>query len=680
MLFMMIIPVYAAEGDWEIIDTDPSITIVNTSKNHTYNAYQIFTGQLARMQRVVPDPKDTSDEPAVYPEYSIKTNNSQIHIYLKDDKYYLVSNGEEYQGSTAKATPVYEQSLRSLEWGSGITDDGIIALYQQYVDATAQVPDVLPAGKTLREYLQEYFEAEDVAQKIRGTEDSGAVKFANFISAGGNGKVYLGSVAATANGDGGTAKLELTEQGYYMITETASNNTTIPDSTSESIAYSRYIVRVAGTVVLEPKSDAPRVIKKVYDNHSLSGLNGDAANEDAMIPGFDLDSGSTSSHTTQNGIYPAHPDGTSGGWNDVADYSIGDAVPFKIVGTLPNTYTGYYNYKYVIHDTLAAGYTIIPSTIHMYVVDGDSQTMIELAPAATGGNVTWDAKKDDEDATRLNITIGNTKLIDINGSSKEDVPENQLINENSKIVVEYAATLNYKANVGTAGNEGSVYLEFSNNPNPSSVITTSKTPKDEVVVYTYMVEGVKIAAQQQSQTNLTLAGAEFKLRREDKKWYKLTKTENAEGETVYDVTWVSDEESASIITSNGSGLFDYKGLDDGTYYLKEVVAPFGYILPTDEFKFALHADIDNSQSYNGIPTSVWASGKKVTAITEGSYQSQFSAHVDNNQTVILTVTNSEQSQLPITGGVGVYIIYGVGISLIIVTSTLLIVKKRKESK
>lgn len=678
MVFMMIVPAYAAEDNWEIIENDPSITIVNTSKNHTYSAYQIFTGQLARMQREVPDPNDTSDEPDVYPEYSIKTNNAEIHIYLKDGKYYLVSNGEEYTESTAKATPVYEQSLRSLEWGNGITDDGIIALYRQYVDATATIPDTLPTGTTLRDYLQDNFTAEAVAQKIRGTEDSGAVKLANFIAAGGEGKKYLGTVAAKANGDGGTAKLVLSEQGYYMITENAANNTAIPDSANEAIAYSRYIVRVAGTVVLEPKSDAPKVIKKVYDNHQLTGLDAKGGDEDAMIAGFKLDSGSKEPHTTQLGLYPAHSDGTTGGWNDVADYSIGDAVPFKIIGTLPNTYTGYYNYKYVFHDTLDAGYSIIPSTIHMYVLNGDTQTMVALAPAATGGNVTWEYKKDEVGATRLNVTIGNTKLIDTTGISKEDVPDNQLINENSKIIVEYAATLNYKANVGTAGNEGSVYLEFSNNPNPSEVITTSKTPRDEVVVYTYMVEGVKIAAQQQSQTNLTLAGAEFKLRREDGKWYSLT-TQEIDEETVYNVAWVSDEEDASIVKSNGSGLFGFKGLDDGDYFLKEVVAPFGYILPTDEFKFEIHADIDNSQNYNGTPASVWANGKSITAITKDALHTQFSARVEG-YTVILTVTNSEQSQLPITGGVGVYVIYGTGIILIIAASVLLIAKKRKESK
>lgn len=677
MIFIMTMPVLASEDGWEPVSEDPSITIVNTSANHTYYAYQIFTGDLARRQRKVPEPNDPSAEPQTYPEYNIKTNDGDVHVYLKGGNYYYVSTGDQYTGNTSAATKVYEQALRSVKWGSGISDDGIIALYHKYVDASKDASGLTPTE------LREQFSAESVAQKLRGTEETGAVDFANFIIAGGSGKVYLGTADATANGDGGTAELSLSHHGYYLVNETAVNNTVVPDNTSEVIAYSRFIVRVGGKVVVEPKSDVPKVVKKVYDNHLLTGLVGDMSNEDAMIPGFDLDSGSTNAHNLPLVTYPAHPDGTTGGWNDVADYSIGDAVPFKLIGTVPNTYTGYNQYKYIFHDTLSSGYSINPQTIHMYVMNGDNQTMVPMSSAAViGANVTWNVVTNDDGSTEFTVSIGDTKLIDESGESKADQPSNKLINENSKIVVEYAATLNYKANVGTVGNEDSVYLEFSNNPNPANDITTSKTSRDEVVVFTYMVEGVKIAAQQQNQTNLTLAGAEFKLRREDNKWYRFTEEPdpNHPGEKIQNVTWVKDEGDASIVKSNGSGLFDYKGLDDGLYHLKEVVAPYGYVLPSDEFVFEIHSDIDNTQSYNGTPASIWANGKKVTAATEGTLHSHFSAVVDSNQKVILTVTNSEHSQLPITGGMGVYIFYASGILLMGVAITLLLVKKKKEAK
>ena len=77
--------------------------------------------------------------------------------------------------------------------------------------------------------------------------------------------------------------------------------------------------KVASPVQIESKEE----IKKVYDNHFLTGLSGELANEDSAIAGFKLDSGSTSTHTISSGVYPAHPDGANGGWNDVAEYNIG---------------------------------------------------------------------------------------------------------------------------------------------------------------------------------------------------------------------------------------------------------------------------------------------------------------------------------------------------------------------
>lgn len=683
MLFSVTIASMAADGGWEKITTDPCLIITGTSLNHTYSAYQIFSGDLARRQREVKNPADVAD-PNTYKEYSVGSGKNTVHLFKKGTNYYRVSDGSLYSGDASTATPVYEQALRSLKWGSGLSDAGIVALYQKYVNPSVTMPSLgnaIAAGyQTVRAYLQENMPAEDVAQKLRGTEDSGAIDLANFIVEGGmtaTGKVpYLGSVAASANGSGGSAKLDLkiAGQGYYLVAEKAKTNDDIPTSSEEVIAYSRYIISVAGSVVMEPKADAPKVVKKVYDNHKLTGLTGDSATEDAAIAGFDLDIGSRTDYPLHSSTYPAHPDGEQGGWNDVADYSIGDAVPFKLIGTLPGTYRGYYSYKYIFHDTLSAGYTLNENTMHLYVVNGETRTAL---PLSASGNCVWETISNDDGTTEIIVKIVNTKLIDHAGITQADVPANPLINENSKIVVEYAATLNYDAHVGTEGNESNVYLEFSNDPNRNSLSTTSKTPRDEAVVFTYQVNGTKIAAQQQNQETITLAGAEFKLRREDGKWYHIAHGTSADS---YVVRWVATEEDASIIISTGNGSFNFKGLDDSTYYLKEIVAPYGYVLPTNEFKFDVHSDIDNTQSYNGTPSSVWSGGKRVTATTEGAFQSQFSATVDGDQVVELLITNSEQSQLPTTGGRGTIVLYVAGGVLVLVAAVLLFVRKRSRNE
>ena len=65
-------------------------------------------------------------------------------------------------------------------------------------------------------------------------------------------------------------------------------------------ANTLYITRVVGDVTISPKSDVPSFQKKVKDTNDTTG------------------------DTT--------------GWQDSADYDIGDKVPFQLKATLPSNY------------------------------------------------------------------------------------------------------------------------------------------------------------------------------------------------------------------------------------------------------------------------------------------------------------------------------------------------------
>lgn len=101
--------------------------------------------------------------------------------------------------------------------------------------------------------------------------------------------------------------------GYYLIKDADNSYNDKHD------AYTQFIVEVAGKVIFQPKTDYPTVEKKVKENSKETGTTGDYGER----------------------------------YNDVADYSIGDAVPFKLIGSVPDMSQYSTSYKYTFHDTLA---------------------------------------------------------------------------------------------------------------------------------------------------------------------------------------------------------------------------------------------------------------------------------------------------------------------------------------
>ena len=82
-----------------------------------------------------------------------------------------------------------------------------------------------------------------------------------------------------------------------------------------------------GDINITVKTDAPTVEKKVLED--------DKYNQDG---------------------------GYSTGYNDVADYNMGDAVYFHLIGSVPDM-SRYDTYKYIFHDTLSAGLTLNEDSI-----------------------------------------------------------------------------------------------------------------------------------------------------------------------------------------------------------------------------------------------------------------------------------------------------------------------------
>lgn len=391
--------------------------------------------------------------------------------------------------------------------------------------------------------------------------------------------------------------------GYYLIVDTTEN-------VAEGGAYNAALLQVVGDINVTVKTDAPTLDKKVKED--------DKYNNDG---------------------------GFGNGYNDVADYNIGDEISFKLIGSVPDM-SRYETYKYIFHDTLSAGLTLNADSIKVYVADDakgtNKQEITASAKVAVNGQ---------------SFTVAFDDLKTVPG-----------VAEGKYIIVEYTATLNTDAQIGLPGNGNEAYLEYSNNPDQSGKgedHPTGETPKDEVIVFTYELDTTKVDGESKD----PLDGAEFVLyRQNDDVTEYVIVDENGKV-----AGWTTDKDAASVLKSDENGLFKVIGLDDGTYFLEEVKAPTGYNKLENPIEIVIKAETNNGQTWDGVPADalvkldVTADGKAGTGDV-------------NTGIAGITVANNKGSELPETGGIGTTIFYIVGSVLVVGAAILLITKKRVTAK
>lgn len=356
-------------------------------------------------------------------------------------------------------------------------------------------------------------------------------------------------------------------------------------------------------VPITPKAEKPTVEKKVYDN----------------------------------------PDGTStGGFGSSADHAINEKFQFQLTATLPDStnraYDYYDKYSVIFHDTLSDGIT--------YDKDDELDSVVIKSNGNTY-NIT-DSSKYTIDTTDLESQNSFVVNIDVKACAKDAGFD---LNDGATITVTYTAHLNDKAYVNTAGgstsNINKVYLTYSNNPKDESSI--GKTPESTpVYVYTYQLNNTKHA---EKEDGTPLPGAVFQLYSDkdctqEVKLYKV-------GNIYFPIKDATDKEKDAVqMISGQDGQFNVKGLDAGTYYLKEITPPDGYSA-CKEIPVTIKADHSRNDQVN----------------LEGS-----------NLTNDIVNIKAGGITLPSTGGIGTTLFYVVGGGLMVAAIVLLVTKKRMENK
>ena len=128
------------------------------------------------------------------------------------------------------------------------------------------------------------------------------------------------------------------------------------------------------------------------------------------------------------------------------------------------------------------------------------------------------------------------------------------------------------------------------------------------------------------------------------------------------------------ITSAADGTFKIAGLDDGTYYLREIQAPNGYNLLENDVELVIAADTANGQDWNsGIATDA-LKGLTITVDNGAAQNGDLDTGIVN-----VTVENNRGATLPETGGMGTTLFYIIGGLLVVGAGILLVVRIRMKA-
>ena len=492
-------------------------------------------------------------------------------------------------------------TLSGVTWGSHITnpddflkklkDAPIIGAQFQSIDAT-DATDAATVQKVLA-----------VISKWHDSDDD-SIAFARFVCH------YLYSNGAAPDSDivGGNSSITIPEAGYYLIVDTInfSNGDYYHAYNSFLLVNVPQAVQTSYNVTINHKVVKPTVEKKVYDN-------------------FD------------------NQDGTStGDFGSSADHAINEKFQFQLIAKLPagrdegRAYDYYDKYTVCFNDTLSEGITY----------DGLDSVVIESN--GTPYDITNDSSKYDIDIS--NLKSQNSFVVKIH-DVKNCVAN---LNDGATITVTYTAHLNDKAYVNIAGgstsNINKVYLTYSNNPKDESSI--GKTPESTpVYVYTYQLNNTKY--HDDDTPGNELAGAGFRLYSDEactpEQEVKLYKKDNF----YYPIKDATDKAQDAVeMFSDEHGQFNVKGLDAGTYYLKETKTP---------------------NDYSPCPDK-----KIVISATHTEYNVNLSGESNLNNKIINIKAGG--ITLPSTGGIGTTLFYVVGGGLMVAAIVLLVTKKRMENK
>lgn len=296
--------------------------------------------------------------------------------------------------------------------------------------------------------------------------------------------------------------------------------------------------------------------------------------------------------------------------DDDGTVEIGQVLTYHITGKVPST-TGYTEFTYQVTDTMTEGLTF----------NEDVKVTIGGTDVTNAATIT----------NKANGFVASVNMKDY--QDQIDAP----------VVITYTATVNENAIVNDKETNTAV-LKYSNNPADKDSYDESTVTVD---VFSFNVVINKYAT---GNENTKLEGAKFVLKKgANGPYYKYDAATKI-------VSWVDAKADATEVTTGADGAARFDGLEAGTYYLEETVAPAGYNQLIKDITIVLNKN--GSATINGAASTLG----DARSLTAG-------------------VANSTGTVLPETGGTGTVIFVALGALAVICAGVFLVTNKRmsKES-
>lgn len=306
---------------------------------------------------------------------------------------------------------------------------------------------------------------------------------------------------------------------------------------------------------------------------------------------------------------------STGAYGDYNDAYFGEMVNFKTT-----IYAKKGSTNYILHDIMSEGLSFVPDSV---VVTDGSKTLEKDVDYVIKENVPCKDKTGEDATCDFHIEFKNSYI--------------NTIDKDTEIVVSYDAQVGFDAVIGLPGNTNDTRLQYSDD---------NYTEWDTTTTYTWDFNILKYA--NGDETDI-LAGAEFMILDSTKEYalyfdvYDIT----SEGRPYVGSELLSDGSPLRVLTTDENGMIKVRGLDSGTYYLREIKAPDGYNKLTEDIEIV------------------------ITGATEDEETNELSY-----ETFVAKINNNSGTELPSTGARGTVLFISIGSVLAVVAVVFMVTRKK----